>query len=839
MSSLADDDTSATGPQGPAGAPPSGRGTGPQDGTPASRPGAEPGLSAQEVAARVRAGQTNLTTRSTSRSLTAILRSNVFTLFNLILAIAVTLVLLTGRWPDAVFGFVVVINAAIGIVTEYRAKRTLDRLSILTAPYARVVRDGTEQQVALDEVVLDDVLLVGTGDQVPADARVLDVTGLEVDESMLTGESRPVRKAVGDEVLSGSAVVAGAAVCRVVRVGEEGYAQRITSEAKKFSVVRSELREGVNKILKVVSIGIVPISLLLFWSQLYYTGGVRESIADGTWRDGVVAAVAGVVGMIPEGLVLLTSLNFAIAATLLARQKVLVQELPAVEILARVDVLCLDKTGTLTDGHVALTALRPLAAVEGAREALAALAADPDGNATSKALAEGLADTAPAAVAEAVPFSSARKWSAVRTGAGAFVLGAPEILLAGRTDGPAATALAEVHESAGTGARVVLLAHAPTGLPTAQAPLPSDLAPALLAVLGERIRPDAAQTLEYFRRQGTRAKVISGDNPDTVAAIATSVGLHGEGVRVEGFDARELPTDPDELADVVAAHDVYGRVTPEQKRAIVHALQSRGHVVGMTGDGVNDALALKDADLGIAMGNGAPATKAVARVVLVDGRFATLPGVLGQGRRVMANMERVASLFLAKTTYAAILAVSVVLLVWPYPFLPRHMTLAGSLTIGIPAFFLALPPNDRRYLAGFLRRVLSFAIPAGVVIGAVILAVYGYLRPLVGTDDARSAATLVLIGVSLWIVGIQARPVNGWKIALIAALAACAALAVAVPWVRDFFALQVPTASEAVVIAIAVVVGWVAIEAVYRVLTPRLGGGSTAGRAKVDILTSR
>ncbi|MHA7133156.1 HAD-IC family P-type ATPase [Oerskovia turbata] len=810
----------AAGPDGGSGAAPSGRG---------GMAGEGRGLSAREVAERVAAGQSNRIARATSRSLAAILRSNVFTLFNLILAVAVTLVLLTGRWPDAVFGFVVVINAGIGIVTEYRAKRTLDRLSILTAPSARVVRDGTEQDVAIDDVVLDDVLLVRTGDQVPADARVLDVTGLEVDESMLTGESRPVRKAVGDEVLSGSAVVAGSAVARVVRVGEEGYAQRITSEAKRFSVVRSELREGVNTILKVVSVGIVPISLLLFWSQLHATGGVRESIADGTWRDGVVAAVAGVVGMIPEGLVLLTSLNFAIAATLLARQKVLVQELPAVEILARVDVLCLDKTGTLTDGRVALTELRALASVEGAREALAALAADPDGNATSRALATGLADTPPAAVRDAVPFSSARKWSAVRTDAGAFVLGAPEILLARRTDAAATGALAEVREAAGTGARVVLLAHSPAGLPTPDASLPGDLAPALLAVLGENVRPDAAQTLAYFRRQGTRAKVVSGDNPRTVAAIATRVDLRGDGAPVEGFDARELPADPDGLADVVDAHDVFGRVTPEQKRAIVRALQSRGHVVGMTGDGVNDALALKDADLGIAMGDGAPATKAVARVVLVDGRFATLPGVLGQGRRVMANMERVASLFLAKTTYAAILAVAVVLLVWPYPFLPRHMTLAGSLTIGIPAFFLALPPNDRRYLAGFLRRVLSFAIPAGAVIGAVVLAVYGYLRPQVGTVDARSASTLVLIGVSLWVVGVQARPLNGWKVALIATLAACAALAVALPWVRDFFALEVPTAFEAVVVAVAVVVGWVAIEAVRRALTPRLARWGAAG----------
>ncbi|MEK8228834.1 HAD-IC family P-type ATPase [Oerskovia sp. M15] len=439
-------------------------------------------------------------------------------------------------------------------------------------------------------------------------------------------------------------------------------------------------------------------------------GRVRESIADGTWRDGVVAAVAGVVGMIPEGLVLLTSLNFAIAAMLLARQKVLVQELPAVEILARVDVLCLDKTGTITDGHVALTTLRTLGRPR-AREALAAIAADTEGNATSKALAEGLAGVEVAAVRESVPFSSARKWSALRTDAGSYVLGAPEILLAGRSDGPAVDALAEVRRAADTGSRVVLLAHAPGGLPTAEGSSPTTSPRRCWRCWGAH-PPRRGPDPRVLPPPGRPGEGHLGRQPDTVAAIATTVGLHGEGVRVEGFDARELPEDPAELAEVVDTHDVYGRVTPEQKRAIVHALQSRGHVVGMTGDGVNDALALKDADLGIAMGNGAPATKAVARVVLVDGRFSTLPGVLGQGRRVMANMERVASLFLAKTMYAAILAVAVVLLVWPYPFLPRHMTLAGSLTIGIPAFFLALPPNNRRYLAGFLRRVLTFAIPA-------------------------------------------------------------------------------------------------------------------------------
>ncbi len=796
------------------------------------------GLSASDVAARVAAGQVNVTDDRSSRSIGSILRANTLTLFNLILFIALVLVLSTGRWADAAFGGVIIINIFIGVVTEVRAKRTLDRLAILNAAHAVVLRDGAVQHIAIADVVLDDVAQVATGDQIPADGELVAISGLEVDESLLTGESRPVRKAVGDEVLSGSSVVAGTGTYRVTRVGADGYANKLTAAAKQYSTVHSELQGGINTILRYVSIAIVPIALLLAWSQLRSTGGWATAWEGGHWKDAVVAAVAGVVGMIPEGLVLLTSLNFALAAVILARQQVLIQELPAVEIMARVDVLCLDKTGTLTDGTIALTTLVDLqvdgraapgaTAASGAREALAALAAADGGNATSQALSSGLAEVTPVPVTAAVPFSSARKWSAIETAQGAWVLGAPEILLAERTDEAAANALAQVAQGASTGARVLLLASVPAGLPDVDAPLPADLVPVTVAVLGENVRPDAADTLRFFREQGVAAKVISGDNPQTVAAIASELGLLGDGVAVEGYDARELPEDLDELAAVLDDHHVFGRVVPEQKRAIVHALQRRGHVVAMTGDGVNDSLALKDADLGIAMGNGAPATKAVARIVLLDGRFATLPGVLGQGRRVMANMERVSTLFLTKTAYSFFLALATVALTfslgaWEYPFLPRHLTLAGALTIGIPAFFLSLPPNNRRYVPGFLRRVLSFALPVGLVLGVAVLASFAVLRgsgtvPAETVNVARTATTAVLIGVGFWVVGLLARPLQAWKVGLIALLAAAAVGAYTIPWVHTFFLLEPLTAGEWLTVAIVVPVAWVVIGALHLII---------------------
>ncbi|HCX83631.1 MAG TPA: ATPase [Micrococcales bacterium] len=819
------------------------------------------GLTEAEVAQRVAAGQVNRADDATSRSLADILRANTLTLFNAMLGAAFVLVLLTGRWQDALFGLVLVVNTLVGVVTEYRAKRTLDQLAVLDAPTARALRDGQVREVAVGHVVLDDVLEIAAGDQVPVDAEVLQTRGLELDESLLTGESRPVRRGTGEEVLSGSSVVAGAATVRAVRVGADSYAQKVTAAAKRYSLASSELQAGVRRVLRVVSWIIVPMAVLLGLSQLRALGGWDAALANGTWRDAVVQSVAGVVGMIPDGLVLLVSLNFALAAVLLARQNVLVQELPAVEVLARVDVLCLDKTGTITDGAVACEALlvldadgEPTSAQPDRRvlAVLAAIGAQPGANATAAALAEHVRSRAgtapgaasgasttgsaivPAAVGASVPFSSARKWSALDADGEAWVLGAPEVVLAGREDALARATLAAARERAGAGARVVLLSRAPEGLPDVDEAMPA-VVPAALAVLAERVRGDASATLGYFREQDVALHVISGDNADTVGAIATKVELLGPGVDVPGTDARTLPDDVAALGDALQDAPVLGRVTPEQKVGIVEALQAQGRTVAMTGDGVNDALAIKTADLGIAMGEGARATKAVSRIVLLDGRFATLPGVLAQGRRVIANMERVATFFLVKTAYSTVLAVVTVLatLAVPigYPFLPRHLTLVSALTIGIPGFLLSLPPSQERYVPGFLRRVLSFALPAGLLVAVAAMGVYLATRDPAhdGETTARTLATLSATGLGLVIVVAYQGRFAWWKAAMVAVLAAAGVGAPYVPLARDFFLLEVPTAADWLLVLAVVAVGGALLVLLRRVVQARDGGH--AGRA--------
>ena len=783
------------------------------------------GLTSAEVAERVAGGLVNTPADGSSRSLASILRANVFTLFNLILTIALALVLIAGHLEDALFGIVLVLNTGIGIVGEYRAKRVLDRLAILVASQAVVIRDGTETEIPLAGIVRDDVLLLRAGDQVPADGIVLESSGLELDESLLTGESTEVEKPPRSEVLSGSVVVAGRGVVRVTRVGPEGYANRLTAAARRYSLVVSELRTGVNRVLLVISWIIVPITLLLFWSQLRGHGGLEQALADGSWRNAVVFAVAGVVGMVPEGLVLLTSVSFGLAAVALARRKVLVQELPAVEVLARVDVLCVDKTGTLTDGTVVHESVDPLTReAPGMWASLGAFAVAEEANATAAAIGAGLERSEQALVLDTVPFSSARKWSALLTPAGAWVLGAPEVLLAAREDDAAREALRRVASRTSEGLRVVLLATAPSGrLPVAAEPIPDDLVPAAVVVLREHVRPDARRTLEYFREEGVRVMVVSGDNPSTVAAIARVVGLGAQDeAPVEGTDARRLPDNPDDpehvtaLASALRSRSVLGRVSPEQKLAVVRALRQDGHVVAMTGDGVNDALALKEADLGIAMGDGAPATKSVAQLVMLDDRFSTLPGVVAQGRRVMANMERVSNLFLTKTTYAALLSIVIALSWWPYPFLPRNLTVIGALTIGIPAFILSLVPNHRRYVPGFLGRVLSFSIPNGIVAALAVLAVYVPIYLSRDQVQARSAATMVLLVVGLWVLGILARPWSAWRIVLVAALATGGVISYAVPPVRDFLALELPHGATGALVAVVAAAACLAIELLHR-----------------------
>jgi cation-transporting ATPase E len=742
----------------------------------------ETGLTSAEVAERVAAGAVNAVDDRTSRTFGEIVRANVFTRFNAILSVLAVAVFATGRLADALFAIVLVLNAIIGIAQEVRAKRTLDRLAVLHAPTTVVVRDGAELEVHLDEVVLDDLVVVRAGDQVPADGRLVASSGLEVNESALTGESDAVPKEAGDEVLSGTIAVAGRGRFVASAVGADAYAHRLASEVKAFSRADSEIARSVDQLLRYITWVIVAVTPLLLWSQW------RTSETD-DWRDPVIGTVAALVGMIPDGLVLLTSLAFALAALALTRQQVLVQELQAVEGLARVDVVCLDKTGTLTVGDIVFDALHLLDADRAPpdeatiRAALGALAHDPDANASMAALA--LAFPAPEGwrATGAVPFSSARKWSATAFGdRGCWMLGAPEVLLA--DDDPARGLVAEL---ASTGRRVLAVQHH-AGTLTGEA-LPDGRRAVALCTLAEQVRPDARDTLRYFAGQGVHIKVISGDNPTTVGAIAERVGLE-VGTPV---DARTLGETPGDLADAVATTTVFGRVSPKQKQAMVKALQAQGHVVAMTGDGVNDALALKDADIGVAMGNGAPATRAVAQLVLLDGQFSRLPSVLAEGRRVLANIERVASLFVAKNAYAFALILLVGIASLPYPFAPRQLTFISSVSIGMPAFVLALGPNLARYRPGFLRRVVRFAVPAGFVTALAIFAAY-FLAELEGLtrDEARTAATIAALCVTLWILAVLARPYAPWKLVLLAAMGGLSVLAFLIPPVRDLLELQIP-----------------------------------------------
>jgi cation-transporting P-type ATPase E len=768
------------------------------------------GLTKAEVRERIERGETNATGERTSRTFSEILRANIFTRFNAILGVLLVVILAVGDPQDALFGIVLVSNALIGIVQEVRAKRTLDQLAVLSEPRVRVVRDGAVREVSVDDVVLDDLIELRSGDQITADGIVRATTALQVDESLLTGESDPVDKETGDHVLSGSFVVAGSGRFQATAVGDDAYARKLATEARRFALARSELIDGINRILRYVTWAIGPVAVLLLASQYY---------ANDDWRDAVSGTVAGIVGMVPQGLVLLTSVAFGVAAVTLARRKVLVQELPAVEGLARVDVVCFDKTGTLTDGNIVFDRVERLDDEAPVEAALGALAADEDRNATLSAIAAAFPTTDSWRRTGFVPFSSARKWSAATFGEhGTWVLGAPELVWAGR-DG-------EVSEKserlAATGQRVLLLAR--TDAPLDGDSLPPDMRPAALVLFEEQVRPDAADTLAYFAQQGVALNVISGDSPHTVGAVAERVGMpHAD----DPFDARELPEDLDALGETLDEHSVFGRVTPHQKQDMVKALQARGHTVAMTGDGVNDALALKLADIGVAMGSGAPATRAVAQLVLLDGRFSTLPGVVAEGRRVTANIERVANLFVTKTVWATLLAVAVGLAFWPYPFLPRHLTIIDTLTIGVPAFFLALAPNLRRYVPGFVDRVFRFTIPAGTVAAVAAVAAFALARfddlPL---TEQRTAATLVMLMMSLTVLVILAQPLTWRRVVLVGSMIAGFVLLFPIQSVRDFYDLRLP--NDVLVGVLAIGFAGVAVLAGGWEVSRRLGRGPAA-----------
>ncbi|RRR78701.1 HAD-IC family P-type ATPase [Streptomyces sp. RP5T] len=740
------------------------------------------GLTAAEVAERVTRGQVNDVPVRSSRTLAEIVRANVFTRFNAIIGVLWLVMLFVAPFQDSLFGYVILANTGIGIIQEWRAKKTLDSLAVIGEARPTVRRDGTATAVSTSEIVLDDLIEIGPGDKAVVDGEVVEADGLEIDESLLTGEADPVVKRPGDQVMSGSFVVAGGGAFRATKVGREAYAAQLAEEASRFTLVHSELRSGISQILKYVTWMMVPTAIGLVVSQLF--------VKNNALKDSIARTVGGIVPMVPEGLVLLTSVAFAIGVIRLGRKQALVQELPAIEGLARVDTVCLDKTGTLTEGGMDVTELRPLQGADESyvRTVLGALgAADPRPNASLQAIIDAYPDAQEWRCTESLPFSSARKYSGATFGegggeAGTWLLGAPDVLLS-----PADPALAETGRLNEQGLRVLLLARASRDLDDPE--VARGARPAALVVLEQRLRPDAADTLRYFAEQDVRAKVVSGDNAVSVGAVAAKLGLTGGTV-----DARELPAEPDGMAKALDEGTVFGRVTPQQKRDMVGALQSRGHTVAMTGDGVNDVLALKDADIGVAMGSGSEATRAVAQIVLLDNSFATLPSVVAEGRRVIGNITRVATLFLVKTVYSVLLAVLVVCWQVEYPFLPRHLTLLSTLTIGVPAFFLALAPNTERAQPHFVRRVMRYSVPGGVVAAIATFVTYLIARHHYtgsGSLDAEtSAATLTLFLISMWVLAIIARPYTWWRLALVAAMGAAFVLVLAVPGLQDFFALK-------------------------------------------------
>ena len=767
---------------------------------PARAAGRPAGLTSEQAATRVAAGQANRQAHRPSRTVRQIVRANVVTRFNAILGALLAVIVVVGPFQDALFGIVLVSNTLIGIVQELRAKWALDRLALLTAPKAVALRDGKPVELAVDQVVLDDVLALRPGDQVVVDGVLVATDGVEVDESLLTGEAEPVTRHAGEEVLSGSFAAAGTGWYRATRVGADSYAARLAREARRFTLARSHLRAAIDRILRGVTWLMVPTGALLVSSQLVH----NEDLA-----DALRGSVAGVGSMVPEGLVLLTSMAMALGVIRLGRRKVLVQELPALETLARVDVVCLDKTGTLTEGAMTLAEVKLLAAGP-VREALGALAAaDPSPNASMRAIAAEFPPHADWDATVVVPFSAARKWSGASFGGqGAWVLGAPEVLLDRAVSRAAET---QVASRAAAGQRVVLLARSPAGL--AGGTLPAGLQPAALVVLEDRVRPQAAATLAYFAEQGVALKVMSGDDPRTAGAIAAQVGLAGASSAV---DARRLPEGGDELADAMEAGTVFGRVSPHQKQSMVTALQARGHVVAMVGDGVNDVLALKDADIGVAFASGSGASRAVAQLVLVDNSFDSLPAVVAEGRRLIANVERVANLFVTKTVYATLLALSVGVAQLPFPFLPRHLTVVTALTIGIPAFFLALAPNAARARHGFVRRVLTFAVPAGTLAAAATFLTYALMRGEGLTlPETRTLATTALFSVAFWVLTVVARPLTRLRRWLLGLMVCSFGCVLTFEPLRSFYGLElgppigwVTTAAVAGAAIVALEAGW-------------------------------
>lgn len=737
------------------------------------------GLTSREVKKRIKEGKANRIPKTPSRTISQIIRANLFTKFNAINFVLAAVIILAGSPKNAIFMGVIVVNTLIGVIQEVKAKHTLEKLSVISEAHAKVIRDGKIEEISIEDIVLDDVIYLETGMQILADAEVIQSNGLEMDESMLTGEADAISKNYREKLLSGSFVVAGEGYAVVKKVGRETYSSTLAEEARQFKILNSELQSAIDKIFKVIMWIVPPLSILLIITQL--------RIPENTWQEASIGAVSGIVGMVPEGLVLLTSATFIVSIIKLSKYDTLVQELCATEVLARVDVLCLDKTGTLTQGDLRLAEVKSIGSrnSEEIDNILSALVHNlPSNNPTQKAILDKYKEyDKNMKCIDKIPFSSKRKWSGITfEGFGTWILGAPEIILNKQYHFIESL----VKEEAKKGKRVLLLANLHNKL---NQRLEGNIESVALILIEDIIREAAPDVLKYFSSQGVGVKIISGDSPVTVSEVARRAGVsHWE----KYIDARELPEDKDELKEIINATTVFGRVTPHQKKKIVLALQEMDHTVAMTGDGVNDVLALKASDCGIAMANGSDATKAVAQLVLMKSDFSALPKVLEEGRKQINNLERVSELFLSKTIYSGILAFVCSILFLEYPILPIQLSLVGSCAIGIPSFFLALLPSTGGVKKGFLTRITTVSIPNGILLAVFTLVTFMMsLKINASIDYSRTLAVLMFSGISMVILFRVAKPLNKFKTIMCLSMFGIIVLAFITPIGREIFSLSV------------------------------------------------
>lgn len=748
------------------------------------------GLSKEEVEKRYRENKVNYDTTTPSKSIKQILIENIFTLFNFINMVLAIAVILVGSYKNLLFLGVVISNTLISTLQEIRAKKTVDKLSIISSSKAKVIRDSKEKEISINEVVLDDIIIYELGNQVIADSKVVDGT-CEVDESFITGESKTITKKVGDELLSGSFIVSGSVVAKVIHVGLDNYTSVISKDAKTMTKeINSQIMRSLNKIVKYVSIALIPIGILLLLKEF--------SIQNNTTQNAVVKVAAAVIGMIPEGLILLVSTVLAISVVKLSKYNVLVQDLYCIETLARVDTLCLDKTGTITEGKMEVVDVVPIGKhkINEIDVALESISNNlNDKNPTFNALHDKYKNSDYIKAKDIISFSSDRKYSGVILSDVSYILGAPEIVLKNEYK-----KYENKINDLSLENRVLALVKSKNK--NIKNDISDDIEALGLVIIRDKIRKEVIDTLRYFMDNDIEIKVISGDNTKTVSSIARSVGIDIKGV----CDARCINDDTN-INEVVENNNIFGRVKPEQKRMLVKALKENGHIVGMTGDGVNDVLALKESDCGIAMNSGSDAARNVAELVLLDSNFNSMPEVVKEGRKTINNVQRSATLFLSKTIYASFLAVLFLFINYSYPFIPIQMSLISSLTIGMPAFILALEPNHDRVSGKFLINVVSKAIPSGIttVINILILVLLGSLFKISSIQTSTIAVVITWYTAVLLIYRIS-KPLNLLRKSLLVFIIVLFSLAIFVPFLRSLYSLEFLDANSLLILSFLMII---------------------------------